>query len=412
GAGTVRLLRNNADVIAARAGRGIKIKAVAARDKNKKRDCDLSGVDWADDPLALAQRPDVDVVVELIGGAEGVARKLAEAALKNGKHLVTANKALLAVHGAGLAHLAETSKRQLNFEAAVAGGIPVIKALRGGMAGNHIAAVRGILNGTCNYILTRMEEAGLDFAVALKEAQDKGYAEADPAADIDGHDTAHKIALLAALAFGAEPDVNNVRIEGIRHLTALDLQFAGELGCRVKLLGIARLTAQGLEQRVAPALVPKSLPLAQVMGSLNAVLAQGDFVGDVMLEGRGAGADATASAVVADIIDIARGNAMPAFGVPAAQLKKLAPAGAAAQSRTYMRLQVVDKPGVVADISAILRDEAVSIESLIQRGRSQTSVPVVMTTHAAPADAMRRAADKIAKVGSVVEKPVLLPIED
>jgi homoserine dehydrogenase len=412
GAGVVRLLTQNADLIAARAGRAIRIKAVSARDRNKKRACDLSGVEWVETPEVLAKMPGVDAVVELIGGAEGVARKLAEAALASDKHLVTANKALLATHGAALARTAESHKKHLAFEAAAAGGVPVIKTLREALAGNRVASVRGILNGTCNYILTRMEEARIDFAAALGEAQQKGYAEADPAADIDGHDTAHKTALLAALAFGAEPDLNSIAVAGIRHLMPIDLQFADELGCRIKLLGIARLTESGLEQRVGPALVPKSLSLAHVKGALNAVLIHGDFVGDLMLEGRGAGEQPTASAVVADIIDIARGNFAPAFGIPAARLKKLNVARTATQARYYMRLQVMDKPGVVADISSILRDAQISIESLLQHGRSHKDVPVVIVTHEVSSEAMRRAAGLTAKLGSVVEPPCLLPIEE
>jgi homoserine dehydrogenase len=413
GAGVMRLLRNNADLIAARAGKPITVRAVSARTKNKQRDCDLSGIEWVDDPRKLGAMQGIDVVVELVGGAEGTAREIADLALGNGKHLVTANKALLAAHGAALARAAEKNKVQLSFEASVAGGVPIIKTIREALAGNRINAVRGILNGTCNYILTRMGQSGLTFQAALQEAQQKGYAEADPAADIDGHDAAHKIAILAALAFGAEPDIKSVRVQGIRHITPVDLQFAEELGCRIRLLGVARMNDGKLEQRVGASLVPKSLPLAQVSGPLNAVMVNGDFAGDLMLEGQGAGADPTASAVVADIIDIARGNFTPAFGVPAVKLKTFGAAQAMRQQRSYIRLQVMDKPGVVADISAILRDEAISIESLLQRGRSTTdSVPVVIVTHEADAAAMERAMNKIAKVKTVVEQPCLLPIED
>jgi homoserine dehydrogenase len=413
GASVVRLLQTNAGLITARAGQPITIKAVSARLQKKRRDCDLKNIEWVEDPRALAAMPGVDAVIELIGGADGIAREIAEATLGKGKHLITANKALLATHGAVLAKLAEKNKAQLSFEASVAGGIPIIKTMREALAGNRIASVRGILNGTCNYILTRMGQAGLSFDQALREAQEQGYAEADPAFDIDGHDTAHKIAILAALAFGAEPDVKTIEIEGIRRTTPADLHFAEELSCRVRLLGVARMVDGKLERRVAPALVPKSLPLAQVSGALNAVLVRGDFTGDLMLEGQGAGGEPTASSVVADIIDIARGAFTPAFGVPASQLKKLDSAATMHASRYYLRLQVVDKPGVVADISAILRDEAISIESLLQRGRSATdSVPLVIVTHDARADAMKRATDKIARVGAVVEKPCLMPIEE
>jgi len=413
GAGVVRMLRANTELITARAGKPITIKAVSARDKNKKRDCDLHGIEWVDDPRKLAQMPGIDVVVELIGGASDPARELAEATLNNGKHLVTANKALLATHGTALAQLAEKNKKQLSYEASVAGGIPIIKTMREALAGNRITSVRGILNGTCNYILTRMGQSGLAFDAALKEAQQKGYAEADPSADIDGHDTAHKIAILAALAFGAAPDAASVTVAGIRNIEPVDLQFAEEFSSRIRLLGIARLMDGKLEQHVCPVLVPKSLPLAQVSGALNAVMLQGDFAGDLMLEGQGAGSDPTASSVVSDIIDIARGNFTHAFGVPASKLKKLDKAAAQSTQRYYIRLKVKDKPGVVADISAVLRDEAISIESLLQRGRSATdSVSVVIITHPARSDAIHRAADKIARVGTVVEKPCLLPIEE
>lgn len=413
GAGTLRLLQANADLIAARAGKKIVVKAVSARDKKRKRDCNLSGIEWADDAKSLAQRPDVDAVVELIGGANGAAKELAELSLKNGKHYITANKALLAAHGAELASLAEAGKLRLLFEASVAGGVPVIKALREGLAGNRVSVVRGILNGTCNYILTRMSEEGLDFADVLAEAQKKGYAEADPSADIDGHDTANKLTILAALAFGIAPDPASVHLEGIRRLTLLDLRFAAELGCNVKLLGVARANGKGIEQRVGPCLVPVSSPLATVSGAMNAVLLRGDFVGDITLEGQGAGAEPTASAVVADIIDLARGGSLPTFGVPAGQLKKPGSVPIGGTTRFYMRMQVLDKPGVVADISAILRDEEISIESLIQRGRADKgTVPVVMTAHEAKADAMRRAADKIARLPVVKEPPCLMPIED
>ena len=287
GAGVVRELRTNADLIAARAGKPIHVKAVSARNKNKKRDCDLSGIDWVDDPRKLAQLPGIDVVVELIGGAEGLPREIAEAALNNGKHLITANKALLAAHGTWLASLADKNKKQLLFEAAVAGGIPIIKTLREALAGNRICSVRGILNGTCNYILTRMAQEGLAFDAALKEAQLKGYAEADPAADIDGHDAAHKIAILAALAFGAEPDIKTVKVEGIRRIAPVDLQFAAELSCSVRLLGVARHFDGKLEQRVGPALVSRKLALADVNGALNAVHVHGDFSGSYHVARRG-----------------------------------------------------------------------------------------------------------------------------
>jgi homoserine dehydrogenase len=415
GAGTVRLLQKNAELIAARAGKPITIKAVSAKLKTKRRDCDLSRVEWVEDARQLASMPGIDAVVELIGGAEAMAREVAEAALKSGKHLVTANKALIAAHGVALAQLAETHKAHLAFEAAVAGGIPVIKTVREALAGNRLSLVHGILNGTCNFILTRMEEAGLSFADALREAQEHGYAEGDPSADIDGLDAANKLAILSALAFGAAPDLAGVQVEGIRHITPVDLHFAEELGCRVRLLGVARAGKEGVEQRVGPSLVPLNSPLAAVKGPLNAVLLRGDFVGDVMLEGQGAGGEPTASAVVADLIDLARGHHIPAFSLPAAKLAKptVAKADCSHPARYYLRLQVMDKPGAVADISAILRDEAISIESLLQRGKSETeSVPVVITTHESSAAAIRRAAEKIARLAAVTQKPCIMQIEE
>ena len=412
GSGVVRLLQKNADLITARAGRPIAVTVVSARDKNRKRDCDISGVTWVDDARQLATMPDIDVIVELIGGADGVARELAEAALKNGKHYVTANKALLASSGAELAALAEQNKVQLQFEASVAGGIPVLKTLREGLVGNRMSSVRGILNGTCNYILTLMQSKGLSFEDALGQAQAKGYAEADPSADIDGHDTAYKLAILTALAFGVKPDFRSIKVEGIRQITLLDLKLALELGYRIKLLGMARAREDGIEQRVCPVLVPVESPLAQVDGPMNAILLSGDFIGDLTLQGAGAGAEPTASAVVADIVDVVCGARNPCFGVDTKHMTKLKSAKAAF-AQHYLRLHVMDKPGVVADIAAVLRDEAISIESFIQHGKSANeSVPVVITTHAADAAAMRRAADLIAKLGVVSAPPCVLRIEE
>ncbi len=311
GAGVVRLLQENAGAVAAHAGRPIAVTAVSARDPSRDRGVALSGLRWVDDPVALATAPDVDVVVELIGGSEGPARALVQAALANGRPVVTANKALIAVHGAGLA--AEAGTTPLAFEAAVAGGIPVIKALREGLAANRISRVAGILNGTCNYILTAMHTHKQEFAAVLAEAQALGYAEADPSFDIDGIDAAHKLAILAAIAFGRPVAFDAVYVEGIRTISALDIAFAEELDYRIKLLGTARRHGDGIEARVHPCLVPRTAPLARVDGVFNAVVAEGDFVGRVMLEGRGAGAGPTASAVVADVIDIARGRFTPVW---------------------------------------------------------------------------------------------------
>jgi homoserine dehydrogenase len=413
GAGVVRLLAANFSVIAARAGREIVVTAVSARDASRDRGVSLAGVKWHADPVGLATDPDVDVVVELIGGADGVAKSLVEAAILAGKPVVTANKALLAVHGSQLAEMAESAGVSLGFEAAVAGGIPVIKALREGLAGNRISRLAGILNGTCNYILTVMREEGKEFADVLKDAQALGYAEADPSFDIDGVDAAHKLAILAALAFGRRVDFDAVHVEGIRRISALDISFAEELGYRIKLLGIAREISGGVEVRVHPAMVPKGALLAAVEGVFNAVLAEGDFAGTIFLQGRGAGAGPTASAVVADLIDICRRGALPVFG---ARMGALADSPAVPMPKHvgafFLRLMVVDQPGVLADVTAILRDCNVSLESMLQHGRAPgEAVPIVLVTHETSEAAMNEAIARIGQLASVLEPPALIRIE-
>jgi len=409
GGGVVRLLAEQADVLARRAGRPLTVTAVAARRRRE-----VAGARWLE-PVELARSRDVDVVVEVIGGEDGVAREVAEAALAAGKHLVTANKALLAKRGAELAKAAERAGVALLFEAAVAGGIPILKAIREGLVGNRFSRVYGILNGTCNYILTQMQERGVGFAQALAEAQAEGYAEADPSFDIDGVDAAHKLAILASVAFGAPVNFAAVHVEGIRHVEAIDIAFARELDCRIKLLAIARMTDGGLEQRVHPCIVPANTPIAHVDGVFNAVVAEGDFVGRTVFEGRGAGAGPTASAVVADLVDIARGRVAPAFSVPAAALENLASSPMSAHvGPYYVRLTVLDQPGVIADISAILRDERISIESLIQRGRAgegEGAVPVVMVTHETQEAAMLRALERIGRLGCMRDRTKMIRME-
>ncbi len=413
GGGVLTMLRQNADLIAARAGRPIAVTAVSARDRTRDRGMDLSGLRWYDDPVALAGDANVDVVVEVIGGSEEPAKALVEAAMAAGKQVVTANKALLAVHGAALAAAAEKAGVVLAFEAAVAGGIPAIKALREGLAGNRISRVAGILNGTCNYILTVMRERGREFAEVLADAQKLGYAETDPAFDVDGIDAAHKLAILAALAFGRPVDFGSVYVEGIRRISALDIAFANELGYRIKLLGIARATEAGIETRVHPCMVPQSAPIARVDGVFNAVVAEGDFVGRVMLEGRGAGAGPTGSAVVADLIDIARWRATPVWGAASGALSAAPSVPMSAHvGAYYLRLMVVDRPGVIADVTAVLRDAGISLESMLQRGRSPgEAVPVVLVTHETGEAAMRAAMERIAALGAVLEPPALIRIE-
>ncbi|OYQ33586.1 homoserine dehydrogenase [Niveispirillum lacus] len=414
GGGVLKLVSANADLLAKRTGRPIQVVAVSARDRHRDRGVDLSGLRWYENAADLAVDPDVDVFVELIGGSDGIARQAVEAALAAGKHVVTANKALLAHHGAALAAKAESAGLTLAFEAAVAGGIPAIKGLREGLAANNIREVHGILNGTCNYILTEMRTTGRDFADVLADAQRLGYAEADPSFDVDGVDAAHKLAVLTAVAFGAHVDFKSVHIEGIRHVSALDINYAQELGYRIRLLGIARRTEEGIEQRVHPCMVPITSPCGATDGVFNAVVADGDFVDKVVLVGRGAGAGPTASAVVADLVDIARGRSTPTFGVPAADLllAKAAPLSRR-RGRYYVRLMVVDRPGVIAEIAATLRDQNVSMEAFLQRGRAPgEAVPVVWTTHDTDEAAMQQALATIASLDSVLEPPRMIRIED
>ena len=413
GAGLVRLLRDNADVVASRAGRPVVVTAVSARDRSRNRHLDLSALRWRDDPVSLATETGLDVVVEAIGGAEGPARALVEACLRAGRSVVTANKALLAVHGAELARIAEGTGATLAFEAAVAGGIPIVKALREGLAANRIDRIAGILNGTCNYILTTMSDEGREFADVLKDAQQLGYAEADPAFDVDGVDAAHKLAILAALAFGRPVDFAAVHVEGIRTVSALDIAFAHELGYRIKLLGIARRAEGGVEARVHPCMVPLHDPLARVDGVFNAVVAEGDHVGRVMLQGRGAGAGPTASAVAADLIDLARGRTTPVWGTEHGGLLEMPGTPMSAHTGAYyLRLMVMDQPGVIADVAAALRDAGVSLESMLQHGRAPGEpVPVVLTTHVTRESAIGSALERIAALPSVVEPPALIRIE-
>ena len=414
GAGVLRVLAGSADLITSRAGRPIQVVAVSARNRSQDRGVDLSTIRWHDDATALATDTEVDVVVELIGGANGPARTLVETALAHGKPVVTANKALIAHHGA---ELAAQPGAILLFEAAVAGGIPVLKALREGLAGNRILSVAGILNGTCNYILTTMRNERRDFADVLADAQRLGYAEIDPAFDIDGVDAAHKLAILAALAFNGPVDFSDVHVEGIRQVSAEDIAHAEELGYRVKLLGIARRTAGGIELRVHPCMVPISNPIALVDGVNNAVVIEGDAVGRIMLEGRGAGAGPTASAVVADLIDIARGRTGPAWGTERGVAMPVTPMAVTPMLRHagayYLRLMVQDRAGVIADVTAALRDAGVSLESMLQRGRGPAgdTVAVVLVTHDTTEDAIRRALAAIGALPSVVSPPALIRIE-
>jgi homoserine dehydrogenase len=421
GASVVRLIEHQRDALRARAGRPIEVVAVSARSRTKNRGIDLRTLTWVADPVTLASDPGIDVFVELIGGAGNPARAAVTAALKAGKSVVTANKALLASQGYALSQLAERQRVALNFEAAVGGAIPIVKTLRETLAGNAIARIYGILNGTCNYILTRMEQEKLAFAECLKEAQRLGYAEADPTFDIEGHDTAQKLAILASLAFGTRVDQDSIYVEGISSISPADLEAAQELGYRVKLLGVAVRTPQGIEQRVHPTMVPKESAIAQVMGVTNAVTIDAESIAPITLVGPGAGGMATASAVVSDIADIARGLRTAPFGRPAARLtvSRKAPMQRH-EGGYYIRLLAVDRPGTAATIARRLAQQSISIESIVQRHRGPLGggdprrpgpVPVILITYATTEDAVRRALAAVKRDRVILGNPQLIRIE-
>lgn len=412
GGGVIRLIDANRELIARRAGRPIEIVAVSARDRSKDRGVDIIRFDWVDDTTALAHHPKADVVVELVGGADGPALTLARATLGGAKSFVTANKAMIAHHGLELAQAAEAAGVALKFEAAVAGGIPVIKGLREGAAANEISRVYGILNGTCNFILSKMEAEGRDFAEVLAEAQALGFAEADPTFDIDGIDAAHKLSILASIAFGTQPAFGDVAANGIRHVLAADIAEAASLGYRVRLLGLAEAGPGGLIQRVHPHLVPMAHPLAHVTGPTNAVVAEGNFVGRLLFQGAGAGDGPTASAVVADLIDIARGEFGPPYAMPAAALSALPAAETGERmGRAYVRFTVADRVGVLAEIATAMRDAGVSIESLMQRGAmADGGVLVAIVTHEGPERAVAEALAMLKGSPSLTGEPLWMHI--
>jgi len=413
GTGTIKILQQDAKLLEQRCGRQIELVAVSARSKAKDRGIDLSKAQWFDDAALMADL-DVDVIIELIGGSEGVAKTLVEKALARGISVVTANKALIAHHGQNLAKLAEDNNADLRFDAAVAGGIPIIDVMQHGVAANRFERIAGILNGTGNYILTTMQKQGRDFDDVLKEAQKLGYAEADPSFDVDGIDTAHKLAILTSLAFGTQPNLKAVSIEGIRSVTAQDMVYAHELGFTIKLLGIAENTEDGVLQRVHPCMVPNNAPIARVDGAFNAVQIEGHAVGRVLLEGQGAGEGPTASSVVSDLLQVARGSQTEAFTLPCsaliplqvAQLSKL-------RSRYYLRLSVLDETGVLADIASICAREDISVESLIQREHSSGEpADIVMTTHETSEAAMQKALASIATLDTVIKTPQMIRIQE
>ncbi|QPF87906.1 homoserine dehydrogenase [Bradyrhizobium genosp. L] len=422
GADVLRLIDTQARVLAERCGRGVRVTAVTARSKAKKRGLDLAGIAWAKSPQALAEDPNIDCFVELMGGAGDPALSAIDAALKSGKSVVTANKALIAKHGLRLAAAAEKHGGALNFEAAVGAAIPVIKTLREGLAGTGISRVYGILNGTCNYILTRMEQEGLSFEECLKDAQRLGYAEADPSFDVDGYDTAQKLAILASLAFGTKVAESAVYVEGISSIAPEDLKAAAELGYRVKLLGVAVRTAKGIEQRVHPTMVPKSSSIAQVMGVTNAVTVDGEGIPPITLVGPGAGGGATASAVVADIADVARGIRARPFGLPVERLRDTTKAPMERhEGGYYIRLMARDLAGTAATIATRLAEQKISLESIVQRhpdgvdvngaAKKPSPVPVILITYATTEDAVHRALAAVQRDKVISGRPQVIRIE-
>jgi homoserine dehydrogenase len=420
GASVIRLLDRHGAGLAAQIGRPVEVVGASARERGRERGVDMTAIAWYEDPVSLARADGIDVFVELIGGADGAAYDSVRAALGTGKSVVTANKALLAAHGVELARLAEKHGAQLAFEAAVGGGIPIIKTLREALAGNRLTRLYGILNGTCNFILTRMEE-GMSYPSALQEAQSLGYAEADPSFDVEGLDTAHKLAILTSVAFGCEIDRDAVFVEGISAIEPEDLAAADELGYRIKLLGVAQRTDHGIEQRVHPTMVPRDSDIARISGVTNAVSVEGDFIGSVMLSGPGAGGNATASAVVGDIIDLARGVRVPPLGRPAASLEPYRQAPLQAhEGGYYLRLKVRDRPGAFAAIATRMAQAGISLDSIVQRNRPPGTAPrhendllqpVTIITHSTTEHAVRGALRIIEADGEIFGRPQMIRIE-
>ncbi|MDX0564269.1 homoserine dehydrogenase [Sinorhizobium medicae] len=420
GASLVRILQDRHETLATTCGRAIEITAVTARDRSKDRGVDLAGITWFDDAVSLASQGGIDVFVELMGGTGDPAYASVKAALTHGVHVVTANKALLAAHGIELAEIAEKHGALLNYEAAVAGGIPVIKALRESMTGNTISRVYGIMNGTCNYILTKMEKEGLSFEACLKEAQRLGYAEADPAFDIEGNDTAHKLSILTSLAFGTAIAADDIYLEGITNISIEDIQAAADLGYRIKLLGVAQRTESGIEQRVHPTMVPHYTVIAQVDGVTNAVAIESDILGELLMVGPGAGGDATASAVLGDIADIAKSRPgaqhVPAFGRPANALLPYKRARMQSHEGGYfIRLKVVDRTGVFANVAKQMADNDISLESIMQHSKhyADPAEPktIILVTHATFEASVRKAIVSIKAEGYLVGEPQVIRIE-
>ena len=411
GVGVIKIIQNKLPLLEARTGRKILISAISAQTKTKDRGIDLSSYQWESDPISLATREDIDVFIELIGGHEGVAKEAVGLAISKGKDVVTANKALLAHHGHELALKAEKNGAALRFEAAVAGGIPVIKSLTEGLAGNTINRVMGVMNGTCNYILTRMESAGLSYEEVFSEADKLGYLEADPNLDIGGIDAAHKLSILSSLAFGTEINFAEVELDGINKITIDDIKQAADMGFRIKLLGVSQITANGLEQRMSPCLVPSDSPLGQLEGGTNMIVIEGDQAGQIMLCGAGAGERPTASAVVSDVVDLARGIRLATFGQPAKILQKVSSSKSQTPAPYYLRLLIHDEPGALAKITKILSQYNVSIDRMRQYGHEDENAPVLIVTHEIKHENLMRAIKELPNTEVLVSQPVAIRIE-
>jgi len=411
GVGLVKIVQRHGDLLSTRSGRPIEISAVCARSRDKDRGVRLSAYAWEDDPVAMARRDDVDVLVELMGGSDGSAKAAVEAAIAAGKHVVTANKALLAHHGQELALAAEAAGVTIRFEAAVAGGIPVIKSLTEGLAGNEITRVMGVMNGTCNYILTRMFDADLPYETVFEEANALGYLEADPTLDVGGIDAGHKLALLSAIAFGTQVNFDAIEIEGIERISIRDIEQAADMGYRIKLLGVTQMTGRGLEQRMSPCLVPASSPLGQLEGGTNMVVIEGDSIGQIVLRGPGAGEGPTASAVMGDIMDLARGLRISTFGQPASTLLPATPAKTSVPAPYYLRMELLDKPGALAKVAAILGDAGVSINRMRQYGHEDKTAPVLIVTHKCTQEALDSALQGLSGTSVLADTPIAIRIE-
>ena len=410
GAGLLKFLGERPDFAPA-GGRAV-VTGVSARSRSRKRPVDISGLPWFDDPVALATSPETDIFVELVGGSDGPAKAAVEAALNAGKPVVTANKALIAEHGAELAALAEAKGVPLLFEAAVMGGVPAVKMVREALVGDDIRSIAGILNGTCNFILTEMEATGRAFSEVLSDAQRLGYAEADPTMDVGGFDAAHKITILAALAFGCAPSYAAAEIEGIDQIELLDIKLARDLGYRIKLVASADRSEDGVLVRVHPSLAPMSHPLAQAGGALNALFIEGERIGRIFVQGPGAGAGPTAAAVAADIADVMTDAVRPVFQKPAGALAPFTPVDPSrSMGRAYLRFLVKDEPGVIAAVSETLAEAGVSIESFLQKPvENADGVPIVLTTHAVAESVLSAAVERIAALPAVLDRPRLLRI--